>query len=195
MIQVKIHTQSEVDNALLTAGVPFGRGELLKGGGLRLAFDGEDLPLWWEERAFWPDGSVKWIFLHTRVPAGDNELLLSTTDVKADCSASDEVEFVNGRLQLGDAILEISENRWSFKTPGGSWELVQDKVVSDPELELVRTPWKVELVEASPIAPLIRLKPKASDEGLRVDQFLRLDPVGERLIYQRRMTWHKPGKY
>jgi len=195
MVQIKIHTQSEVENALLTAGVPFGKGELQKGGGVRLAFDGSDLPLWWEERAFWPDGSVKWIFLHTRVPIGANELALSTTDVEADCSASDEVEFVNGRLQLGGMALEISEDSWSFRTPGGSWELAKDSIVSEPELELRRTPWEIELVEASAIAPLIRLKPKDSEEGLRVDQFLRLDPVGERLIYQRRMTWHKPGKY
>ncbi len=195
MVQIKIHTKSEVDNALLTAGVPFGKGELQRGGGLRLAFDGGDLPLWWEERAFWPDGSVKWIFLHTRASAGANELVLSTTGAKADCSASDDVEFVNGRLQLGEVALEISEEGWSFRTPGGSWELAKDRVVSEPELELRRTPWEIELVEASPVAPLIRLKPKDSGEGLRIDQFLRLDPVGERLIYQRRMTWHKPGKY
>jgi hypothetical protein len=195
MVQVKICTQSEIENALLTAGVPFGKGEYQRGGGLRLAFDGRDLPLWWEERATWPDGSVKWIFLHTRVPAGANELVLSTTGAKSDCIASDEVEFVNGRLQLGEVTLEISEEGWSFKTPDGSWELAKDSVVSEPELELVRTPWQVELVEASPIAPLIRLKPNDSEEGLRMDQFLRLDPVGKRLIWQRRMTWHKPGKY
>jgi len=37
----------------------------------------------WEERAYWPDGSVKWTFLHARGPAGENGLVLSTTDSEA----------------------------------------------------------------------------------------------------------------
>ncbi|HID95601.1 MAG TPA: hypothetical protein EYP53_06045, partial [Candidatus Latescibacteria bacterium] len=195
MVQVKIHTKSELDDALLTAGIPFGKGELQRGGGLRLTFQRRDLPLWWEERAYWPGGSVKWVFLHTRVPVGRNELILRTTGTKASNSqVSDEAEFVNGKLRLGDVILEIFEEGWSFNIPSGSWKLVKDITVSEPELDLRRTPWKVELVEPSPIAPLIRLRPERTD-GFVIDQLLRLDPVGGRLIWQRRMTWNRPGRY
>ncbi|MCK4590602.1 MAG: hypothetical protein KAT86_02530, partial [Candidatus Latescibacteria bacterium] len=195
MSQVKIHTKSEVDDALLTVGIPFTKGKLQRGGGLRLTFNGRELPLWWEERAHWPDGSIKWIFLHTRVPAGGKELILRTTDAETDSRTSKQVKFVNGELQLEDVVLEISEEDWTFKASSGSWELVQDITVSEPKLELKRTPWEIELVETSPIAPLIRLKPEQAKEGLLIDQFLRLDPLGKRLIWQRRMTWHKPGKY
>jgi hypothetical protein len=66
MVQINIRTKSEMGNALLTAGIPFAKGKLQRSGGLRLTFDGRELPLWWEERATWPDGSVKWIFLHTK---------------------------------------------------------------------------------------------------------------------------------
>ena len=193
MVQVKIHIKSEIDDALLTAGIPFGKGEVQKGSGLKLTFEGGPLPLWWQERAYWPDGSVKWVFLHTRVPAGRNELILRTSDSEA--SSHRAPDFVNGRLRLGDVGLEISEQGWRFNTPSGSWELGRDVTISKPELELRRTPWEVELVEPSPIAPFIRLKPKQAGEGLLIDQFLRLDPVGRRLIWQRRMTWHRPGRY
>ena len=188
---VKVFTKSELEGALLTFGVPFGRGQLQKGCGLRLTFQGRDLPLWWEERACWPDGSVKWVFLHTRVPAGESELVLSV----ADAEPPGRVELVGGRLEVGEVVLEVSEDGWTFLTPEGSWRLEDDLVLSEPELELLRTPWEVQLLEPSPISPLVRLRPRSAEEGLLVDQLLRLDPEGRRIIWCRRMTWHRDGKY
>jgi len=193
MKEIKLKTKSKVEDGLLVAGVPFGERELSPNGEIELLFNNKILPLWWEERSYWPDGSVKWIFLHTRVPEGENDLILKVTGKTR--REFEKVKFEGGYLRVGKVALRVKDSSWSFETSQGSWSLLEDNVYSKPKLKVQSIQWEVALVEDSPISPLIRLRPKKRKEGLLLDYLLRLDPAGNRLIWQRRMTWQVEGKF
>lgn len=187
---INITTSSQINSALLLTGVPFAKGVLQPGQGLALKNGEKQLPLWWKPTSYWPDGSIKWIFMHGRVPAGKCDLQL----VQGDVSGQSEGFVQKGKdsFSLSGNELWICQDRWRFATPKGSWELKED--VTQTNLENASTEFACELLEDSPIAPLIRIQ-QQTDIGLLKDQLLRLDPEANRLIWQRRMTWNRPGQF
>ena len=74
---MKIRLHSAKKNSF-TVGVPFSRGVLQPGERLSAVQGDAPLDLWWEPRAFYQDGSVKWAFVHIR-PKEEGELYLCNT--------------------------------------------------------------------------------------------------------------------
>lgn len=182
-VNFKIYTKSKINDALLMLGLPFKRGVFKKDQRLEIYNRQNKLPLWWDIRSYWPDGSIKWVFIHTRVPAGDNTLTVKSMErtsesFKHDKNISHDVIFKNNMLKVEDCELNIAGNKWCFKTPDGEWNLLQENTDTD----LVPVSYnsvsgygnpKVELLEESPIAPLIRIKPAENCEGFITDRSLR----------------------
>jgi len=193
-VKVNIFCRSNFDNALMMTGVPFARGFFQSEQDLQLSWGQKTLPLWWEPRSYWPDGSIKWIFLHTRVPSGEQNLVLETVNKsRKDRSEGLQVQMEDNTLKFRDINLIIKENLWTFITPRGEWRLSEDE--TDTDLEPAKSEYKVEIIENSPIAPLIRIKPEGDTDGFIKDQLLRIDRKGRRLFWSRRMTWNREGKY
>jgi hypothetical protein len=191
--KIKIKTKSNIDNGLLVMGIPFPAKALSRGQGLELSYKNNTLPLWWDIRSCWPDGSVKWVLLHTRVPAGEKDLFLAITEHNAGVKI-EKPAFKDNQINVQDVMLSIKGDNWMFKTPEGTWRLIKNEVKTDLDAPSGSVP-RIILVEESPIAPLIRIKPAGNRDGFLMDQLLRIDPAGMRMIWDRRMTWNREGKY
>ena len=185
-MKIVVH-QSQKDGLLL-CGVPFAEGEVTSGAGFVLTdARGETLPLWWEERARWPDGSVKWIFLHSRLESGATEVELETGEGKAGSLALS----TEASLELDGTRLEFAGDHWSFAAGDQKVRVCPGWVITDPELES-RGKFELELVEASPLAPLLRWRQKRED-GLRFDHLLRINPAQKMLYWQQRLSFLQEG--
>ena len=122
---ITIKTKSKFNDALFMIGIPFKRGAFLKGQNLQIFHNRNELPLWWNIRSYWPDGSIRWIFVHTRVPEGENILVVKRTinkssEVDQETNKDHKVIFGNHTLQVGDCILKVVENKWVFMTSEGN---------------------------------------------------------------------------
>ena len=190
-VKVNISCRSNFDQALMMTGVPFAEGVLQPEQDLQLSCEQKTLPLWWEPRSYWPDGSIKWIFLHTRVPAGEQNLVLET--VNKDRSEGLHVQMEGNTLKFRDVNLIIDKNLWTFAAAEFECRLLDDE--TDTDLEPAESEYCVEIVENSPIAPLVRIRPAGNLDGFIEDQLLRIDLKGRRLLWNRRMTWNREGKY
>ena len=74
---MQIQTDSPVEEGLLFIGIPCEQGSCGQESGVRLLTQtGEPVPTWGTPRAVWPDGSLKWLCLHARTPAGCTTLRL-----------------------------------------------------------------------------------------------------------------------
>ena len=191
--------------ALLLCGVPFAAGELPSGQPLQLTGpDGQRLPLWWDERAHWPDGSVKWVYVHGRLAgleSGQPTATLCLTSRGEPCARLPEptakvlelnsqpslpngadsacpmrltVEAAGWALEVGDARLEVATGTASH--------------VDVEEPQPVLAVGGLELVEASPVAPLVRIRGKG-ENGVRFDHLIRLDPAAGRVHWQQRLSF------
>jgi len=177
--------------ALLLCGVPFAQGELESGGGLVLTDPGgRVLPLWWEERAHWPDNTVKWVCVHARLdPEPDVDTL-----VVALLPGAGEPAALDGPVEEGVELegtrFEITEEGWVFGNAGGQAIIHTGRpedVHTDPPLP-VGGAAGIEVVEASAIAPLVRVRHEA-DSGLGFDHLLRIDPRGGNLHWRQRLNF------
>ncbi|MCD6507803.1 hypothetical protein J7M22_14440 [Candidatus Poribacteria bacterium] len=186
-MRITVHNPTE--NGLLLCGIPFAMGEVESGGGFMLMDQrGKPLPLWWEERARWPDGSVKWIFIHARLDGESSELKLIPDKIR-----SDSIELKDdSSIELGNARLICSDALWTFEVGDERVEIHPGLVRTDPELEC-HGEYDLELVESSPIAPLLRLRQRRR-EGLRFDHLLRVDPVNALLHWQQRISFLTEGR-
>lgn len=189
--RIPIRTTCTHEEALLTIGVPVANGQLAPDASLHVCADGMPLPSWHEVRATWPDGSIKWLFLHVRVPTGERQLDLTTADSP---SSADEPVLHDGRVQLGECTFHIAEDGWTFDTDAGSWQLTSAHTNTDLPAGPGPSAQDLQLIEASPIAPLLRWRSPTAT-GLLSDQLFRLDPAHKRLIWTRRVTWHADGDF
>lgn len=188
----KINIKSPEDNQLLLLGIPFPKGTFYEGESLALTLGGDPLPLWHTVRNHWNDGSIRWIFLHSRVPAGKHRLSLSVLKEKA--RKIEPLNFVNHSLSIGGCRLAISEHGFLFETSSGRVTYNGDNIDSDLETGPFRPQdWEITIVESSNLAPLIRMMER--NQGFSRDFLIRIDPVLERLTLQRRMTVYKEGFY
>lgn len=173
---MRITTLDAQAGSLLLCGVPFGRGAAAPGGGFRLRDQASrSLPLWWAERSHWPDGSVKWIWLHARLSANSDEVVLETSaDERLDCPLPSAAD----RFELAEARLDFSGCGWSFTAAGARVAVEPGAVRTDPLLD-GGGEYELELVEASPVAPLLRWRCRRHS-GLRFDHLIRVDPARRR---------------
>ena len=184
---------------MLLVGVPWSQGALPANAGLHL-HAGDEVPVacWWDVRSRWPDGSARWIFLHARLqsavaaPSSTNR-----TDLFLQPAAAGELpacELVDGVLQLADTRLQIeADGSWCLQSGDRHLHLEGSRATVDGQAYSLHGPARVELVEASQIAPLVRICPAHDgDSGpgaLRSEQLLRLEPGGG-LHWQQRLSFH-----
>ena len=113
---MKIAVHRSGKDGLLLCGVPLAQGAAPGGTGFVLTDPhGTALPLWWAERAHWPDGSLKWVFLHARLREGSTQLRLETGDGRRGSVALEE----DGSLVLDRLRLSFTGAGFSQpETPG-----------------------------------------------------------------------------
>ena len=87
METIRIDVKSPADDELLLFGVPFVKATFHEEDDLDLTLNEDPLPLWYTVRNHWGDGSIRWIFLHSRVPAGEHRLSLSVLREKSERSS------------------------------------------------------------------------------------------------------------
>ena len=186
---MNLRVESPIENGLLLVGVPFGQGEVPSDAQLVLETkSGEWLPFWWAPRAAWPDGSLKWIWLHGRAPKGVSNLHLRQT---TDAAATPELP-----VRVDPQQVTFGEGNFRFVAEPGHFAMTLGELNLDvreganfwaPPLAVDWSQAKFELVEASPIASLVRLRHPVTD-GLRVESLFRIDPEHHAVHWTRRVT-------
>ena len=184
-----LKVDSPIDDGLLLVGVPFRPGvcpprqrlSLLDG-------SGQELPIWWTPRALWPDGSRKWIWLHTRVPAGTMELELQATEQEPAAHES-RIHIEGPELTFGDKDFSFAASPSTFSLEVGRDRIeVQDEPdVLEPEAACDFSSAYFQIIEDSPIAPLVRLCDPV-EEGIRREYLFRIDPVLRSVHWTRRVS-------
>ncbi|MFH1569685.1 MAG: hypothetical protein ABIL09_16940, partial [Gemmatimonadota bacterium] len=199
---MKITAHDPAPDALLLCGVPLAAGFLPADGGLELiAPDGRCLPLWWEARAHWPDHSAKWLYLHARLSAvaeGAAPLVLELRP--GGPSPPERLPPPGGAFELGPSRLQTTPSGWTFSWQGRRAVVAAGTlaaalsdagsgagVETEPLLTLAGA-GDLELVEPSPIAPLLRLRSRG-EGSLRFDHLIRLDPVRGTAHWQQRLSF------
>ena len=192
MANIGIHLRSPANNQLLLFGIPFVEGTFSDRDDLKLSLGDTEFPLWYTVRNRWRDGSIRWIFLHSRVPAGEYDLTLSVhAGTKRETFT---LELEENTLFIDGCRFSVDRDIITFTTPDGSVEYADDTIHSDlNSASFNPSDWEIGLVEASPIAPLIRIR--ENPVGFSRDFLIRVDPVNTRLILQRRMTVNEEGFY
>ena len=192
MRPIRIDVKSPSENHLLLIGVPFVEGTFYEGDNLELKCGETQLLLWYTIRNIWKDGSIRWVFLHTWVPAGDN--VLSVSILKGHPKDQSSVDISDNSLGVNGCQFSITADGFTFETGNGSVSYSADTIDSDLSASSFHpSEAGISLVEASPIAPLIRIREEG--KGFNRDFLIRLDPQNERMLVQRRMTVCEDGYY
>ena len=180
---MRLRVESSQANALLLCGIPFAEGAVEPGSGfVLLDAQEQSRPLWWEERAHWADGSIKWIFLHARLMGAEQELQLCVDAVRP---ATLTVE--GASLSLDDMQVQFGQDLWALAVGGAGVE-VQPGIAHASDVADSEAPFVLELVEPSPLAPLLRWH-QQTQSGLRFDHLLRLDPQCGQIYWQQRLSF------
>ena len=188
---MQIETTSDVNGGLLLMGVPFPQGKHGPLQALALVTEDEEIvPSWWTPRAFWPDGSLKWIWLHARVPEGHARLQLVASDHSARvqapvCSAHGQqaqCATPDGRIQF-----KADATTWTLQAEGIRLTVQDSPDVLEPRANFDVTSGTMELLEPSPIAPLFRFRHPVAD-GWRREYLFRVDPEHNAVDWTRRVT-------
>lgn len=188
---MKIMIAEPRDGGLLLCGVPLPQGAHAAGSGFVLHdMDGEPLLLWWEERGWWPDGTIKWIFLHARLSAASETVTLSPEEAHPAALDSKQLQGPAAglaRVGLDGLLLEIGADRWVVRRNGCACAFRPAAVRTEPGLEQAG-PCVAEVVQASAVAPLVRVR-QDGPAGLRLDHLIRLDPVSGSIEWQQRLSF------
>jgi hypothetical protein len=180
---MRLRVESSQANALLLCGIPFAEGAVEPGSGfVLLDAQEQSRPLWWEERAHWADGSIKWIFLHARLMGAEQELQLCVDAVRP---ATLTVE--GASLSLDDMQVQFGQDLWALAVGDAGVE-VQPGIAHASDVADSEAPFVLELVEPSPLAPLLRWH-QQTQSGLRFDHLLRLDPQCGQIYWQQRLSF------
>lgn len=183
---MRIYVDQPRAAALLLCGVPWPAGALPPAAGVRVHAGAQELPAWWQARAWWPDGSVRWLWLHTRLTDRADALTVSPGDREPPTLGG---ELANG-LRLGDWQLQTQAGALVCHTPTTRLRLQPEPPGFTPALAPpVMGP--LEWVEPSALAPLLRWR-GATAGGVALDCLLRLDPVGGCLYWQQRASLLAP---
>ncbi len=196
LMELRVHDGAP--GALVLCGVPFAREALLPGCQLAVTdAAGARLLSWWVPRAAWPDGSVKWAFLHVRLAAATERIRLWREEGPARSAPPgvaleplDGADAAAARVRVDGVLLEVTAAGWRLDTATCRCAAGFPCVTVDPDQEHAGA-YALELVEASPIAPLIRLR-QAATTGIRCEHLLRVDPGAGSLEWQQRLSFLGP---
>ncbi|MEW6750045.1 MAG: hypothetical protein AB1505_03600 [Candidatus Latescibacterota bacterium] len=184
---MRVHVRAEAAGALLLCGVPFGQGEVAQGAALQVRQPGgEVLPLWWQARARWPDGSLKWAFLHVRLSDAESVLEVGSAAGMPPVLALG----ADGLPALAGVRLALAEHGFCFTAAGSGVRVRFGRALTEPA-QPAGDGYAVEVVEPSPLAPLVRLRQQGAG-GLLLDQLVRLDPEAGTLCWQQRLVFGGP---
>jgi hypothetical protein len=175
------------DARLLSTGLPVGSGMLRPADLLSVEPCGtqEPCPLWWEPRAFWPDGSVRWIYLQTVTVAGiDNYRLVRGND-KARMNPQ-RVEHPSHPL-----VLPVQDG-FEIRLDGRKLASVRQEISCS--LAVSEAPFQSVLLENSPIAPLYRIE-NLQDGHTGTTFLVRIDLASGTLHLTCRFSLHGEGTY
>jgi len=184
-----LNVDSPIEDGLLLVGVPFRQGECPPRQRLALLTGaGQELPAWWTPRALWPDGSRKWIWLHARVPAGTTKLSLQATEQEPAAHES-RVHIEGQELTFEDKGFRFaaSPSIFSLEAGGDRIEVQDEPDVFEPEAKSDFSSAYFQILEDSPIAPLIRLCHPV-EEGVRKEYLFRVDPALQCVHWTRRVS-------
>jgi len=159
-------------------GLPIKRGLLNPGDRLVLTQGGLQLPLLWQVRVLWPDGSVKWIFYHTDIPCSEKLILsISPDGVPAGFPAAENKPV-------------LMHNGWKVELCGKT-VLVQNDMTYWAGKEIHSEAFSCDELEGGPIAPLFLLQ-SAGESGI-TEHLVRLYPSQGAMNVIRRVTLHSKG--
>ncbi|HRU05628.1 MAG TPA: hypothetical protein P5137_07615 [Candidatus Brocadiia bacterium] len=186
---MRIHVSSSVDNGLLLAGAPLAQGVARPDQGWTLRLPtGAPLPLWWAERALWPDGSVKWLWLHSRVPAGEAELTLEPAkDAKPATFAGLSVSADKVEAQASGFRFAACLDGFTLDGGGATLVVEDEGDMFEPAPPKAEGRRFFEVLEDSAIAPLIRLRDE-SPQGVRREHLFRVDAARGVVVWTRRVS-------
>jgi len=191
-----IQTNSSIADGLLLVGIPLAGGRAGPEAHFALQTDsGRLLPTWSVPRAFWPDGSIKWLWVHGRAPAGDAAVeLRQTNNPQWPAETSMQVQPRECRL-AHDGLAFVARPGEFLLACGETSVKVQDNPsLLQPQLAADFSQAQFELLEPSPLAPLVRLvNPPGS--GLRLECLLRIDPLHQVVHWTRRVSFPPGGPY
>ena len=158
-------TNAADEQALLITGLPLAMGHLMPSEPLLLLAGDRPCPAWFEVRACWPDGSVRWLMVHALLPE-DTQNIQLVTGQQAGNQPVCPLRFHQENSSL--SIWQDGQRMLTIGTPTVNGH--GDQAGS----------WNVSQVETSPVAPLFRLV--CQPEGpLRTDILLRQDLSGQTL--------------
>ena len=183
---MRIYVDRPRAGALLLCGVPWPAGALPPAAGVRVQAGAQELPAWWEARAWWPDGSVRWLWLHTRLAESTAELTVSRGDAEPAVLGGG----LGDGLRLSGWRLQTEAGALTCTSPTACLRLAPEAPGFTPALA-PPTMGSLEWVERSALAPLLRWR-GATAAGVALDCLLRLDPLGGCLGWQQRASLLAP---
>ncbi len=160
---------------LAVSGIPSAAGDILPGDRLSAVSlpGGEELPIWWEARSYWKDGSIRWLFLHV-VLRDETSGIRLTRYGPGDPADEGTGERSSSRMRTVFPPFGIRENEDGFTASferGPSYDISHTADTSLPGCE---GPYRIELLEDSPFAPLYRLR-KSGEGCVCSDLLVRAD--------------------
>ena len=174
---------------VLVVGIPFTQGYLSAQEKMS-AFSGRNqLPLWFEPRSFWRDGSLRWAWVHLRVPPGESEIYISKEKSdKEDNTICLKYESNLWHLYLeGQSITINKKGEIIWKSEKELWNIKHDGLSLDGKDFIVCDISSVELIEKSPLAPLLRVTCR-KEKDIRIEYLIRFIPLDGIFNITRRIT-------
>ncbi|MHB8963423.1 MAG: hypothetical protein ACYC5K_09755 [Saccharofermentanales bacterium] len=152
---------------LITSGLPVAAGRLSPSDFIEAIScpDGRPCPLWWESRSIWPDGSVRWLFLHVVATSETASIRLQKQE---DGSRAD---FLPPFPTPEHGIQPLPDG---FMAQFGTGVTITVRSEADCSLPASKEQFRVDRIEDSPIAPLYRISNR-KDGCIDADFVVRLD--------------------
>lgn len=174
---------------IITIGAPFPEGMISANTDILPYIKGIPVTFWSQPRSFWPDGSLRWGWIHLQVPPGRSEVRI--VPGKADKkNKTASLKWEDGIWTLGrdsHRVTITQEGEIFWKTENGEWN-IRDAGTDLGEKELsVSDLSNVELLENSFLAPLLRITCRRQ-KNRRIEYLLRFIPSDSTLHISRRVT-------
>jgi len=179
--------------SLLVSGVPVPEGLVGPTAGLGLFVDGDAaaIPSWCETRSFWPDGSVRWLMLHARLPQNQ----AGHEDKRCRLVLTDEAPSLPGLRPACSIVPALAgEQLPGFDVFCDAVQIARVRQHIDSTLGASRKPFIITLVEDSPISPLFRVSNRC-DGSVSTDYLVRVDPMTSSVHIASRFSWYGEGLF
>ncbi|MFH0796437.1 MAG: hypothetical protein V2A65_05190 [Candidatus Omnitrophota bacterium] len=178
--------------AVLAVGAPFAQGAFSAQAGLSAFHDKDRLPLWFEPRSFWPDGSLRWAWMHMEVPPGESEIFLRECEPFRQNSVSLRHTKKESVLAVGTHRLTVSsDGKIGWQYGKCSWTVNDLGAALGTGEYTIPREVAVQLLEPGNIAPLLKITRTAPGDR-RLEYLVRLFPSEGILSVTRRLSSLSP---